>query len=182
MHSGNNMHERRSMMQAIDTQNRPESIMDIIIKFLSSRWPESMLRSSHLVLGQGKRYFGCWTSQSWLSRFSKLAKPTWPTFSNARTDFTIAFLSSSWLKNIYGTSNLGSGWRSYASGKMLRCRDFRPKLELLARTRARTSGSSLNFQPVLEPELPANLIKRVVQVWPFGFWSELFQTREKLEK
>jgi hypothetical protein len=32
-------------------------------------------------------------------------------------DFTIAFLSSKWSKNIYGTSNLGSRWESYASEK-----------------------------------------------------------------
>jgi hypothetical protein len=135
--------------------------MHIIIKFLSSRWPESMLRSSHLMLGQGKRHFGCWISQSQLSWFSKLAKLTWLTFSNLTMDFTIAFLSSSWSKNIYRTSNLGSGWRSYAPGKMLCCRNFQPKLELLAHTRARTSGSSLNFRPTLEPELLANLIKRL---------------------
>jgi hypothetical protein len=43
----------------------------------------------------------------------------------------------------------------------------RLKLELSARTRAGTSG---------KPN------KRAVQVWPFGFRSELFQTREKLGK
>jgi hypothetical protein len=45
--------------------------------------------------------------------------------SKCETDFTIAFLSSRWLKNIYGTSNLESRWRSYARGKMLHCREFR---------------------------------------------------------
>jgi hypothetical protein len=34
------------------------------------------------------------------------------------TDITIVFLSSRWLKNIYGTSNLGSRWESYASEKI----------------------------------------------------------------
>jgi hypothetical protein len=173
---------------SVDTQNCPESIMDIIIKFLSSRWLESMLESSHLVLGQGKRHFECWTSQSRLSRFSKWAKLTWPPFSNAITDFTIVFLSSSWSKNIYGTSNLGSGSRSYAPKKMLRCRDFRSKLELRpapepelpAQAWTSSPHSSQNFRP--EPELLANLIKRSVRIWPFGFRSELFQTRGKLEK
>jgi hypothetical protein len=34
------------------------------------------------------------------------------------TDFIIVFLSSRWSKKIYGTSNLGSGWGSYASEKI----------------------------------------------------------------
>jgi hypothetical protein len=34
------------------------------------------------------------------------------------TDFTIVFLLLRWSKNIYGTSNLGSGWWSYASDKI----------------------------------------------------------------
>ena len=52
-------------------------------------------------------------------------------------DFTIAFLSSRWSKNIYGTSNLESGSRSYAPSKIAplsevpnvgsfdRCQNFR---------------------------------------------------------
>ena len=43
------------------------------------------------------------------------------------TDFTIAFLSSRRSRNIYGMSNSESGWRSYALGKMPRCREFWPK-------------------------------------------------------
>jgi hypothetical protein len=31
-------------------------------------------------------------------------------------------------------------------------------------------------------ELSTDLIKNSVQIWPFGFWSELFQTRGKLRK
>jgi hypothetical protein len=42
-------------------------------------------------------------------------------------DFTIASLSSRRSKNIYGTSNSESGWRSYASRKMLCCRNSRPE-------------------------------------------------------
>jgi hypothetical protein len=34
------------------------------------------------------------------------------------TDFTIVFFLSRWSKNIYGTSNLGSRWGSYASEKI----------------------------------------------------------------
>ena len=33
--------------------------MDLIIMFLSSRRPESILRSSHLTLGQKNLHFGC---------------------------------------------------------------------------------------------------------------------------
>ena len=33
-------------------------------------------------------------------------------------DYIIAFLSSRWSKNIYGASNLESGWRSYATRKI----------------------------------------------------------------
>ena len=47
--------------------------------------------------------------------------------SKCGTDFTIAFLSSRRSRNIYGMSNSESGWRSYALGKMPRCREFRPK-------------------------------------------------------
>jgi hypothetical protein len=104
--------------QGVDTKNCPESIMDNIIMFLSSRWPESILGSSHLAHGRGKWLFGCWTSQSRLSRLPKLVKPTWPTCSNARTYFTIAFLSSSWLKNIYGSLDLESGWINYEFRKI----------------------------------------------------------------
>ena len=46
---------------------------------------------------------------------------------NMKKDFTIAFLSSRWSRNIYGMSNSESGWRSYALEKMPRCREFRPK-------------------------------------------------------
>jgi hypothetical protein len=70
-------------------------------------------------------------------------------------DFVIAFLLLRWSKNIYGMSNSESGWRIYAPGTMLHCRDFWPKLELLTCTRARTSGSSLNFWPALELKLLA---------------------------
>jgi hypothetical protein len=47
---------------------------------------------------------------------------------------------------------------------------------------AGTSGPhpSQNFR--LKLELLANLIKRVVRVWPFGFRSELFQTHGKFRK
>ena len=48
-------------------------------------------------------------------------------FSKYEMDFIIAFLSSRRSKNIYGTSNSKSGWRSYALEKMSRCREFRPK-------------------------------------------------------
>jgi hypothetical protein len=55
----------------------------------------------------------------------------------------IAFLSLRWSKNIYGTSNSKSGWRSYAPGKMLRCRDFwRPGLL----TRVGTSDPCRDFR------------------------------------
>jgi hypothetical protein len=65
--------ELASPHHAVDTQNCPEGIIDIIIMFLSSRWPESILGSSHLALGRRKWHFGCWTSQSRLSRLPKLA-------------------------------------------------------------------------------------------------------------
>ena len=50
--------------------------------------------------------------------------------SKCETDFTIAFLSSRRSRNIYGMSNSESGWRSYALGKMPRCREFQPRLGL----------------------------------------------------
>jgi hypothetical protein len=59
------------------------------------------------------------------------------------TDFTIAFLSSRRSKNIYGTSNSESGWRSYAPEKMLYCRDFRPKSGLPT---AGTANPSRDFR------------------------------------
>jgi hypothetical protein len=77
------------------------------------------------------------------------------------TDFIIAFLSMRWSNNIYGTSNLGSGWESYAFEKMFHRRDFRLKLELPAHTRAGTFGSNLNFRPASKPELPT-------QAWTSG--------------
>jgi hypothetical protein len=40
------------------------------------------------------------------------------------------------------------------------------------------SSTSREFRP--EPELPANLIKRPIWIWPSGFRSELFQTHGKL--
>jgi len=62
-----------------------------------------------------KVLFGaCWQQKN--VHFVKLSK--------CETVFTIAFLSSRRSKNIYGTSNSKSGWRSYAVGKMSRCREF----------------------------------------------------------
>ena len=83
------------------------------------------------------------------------------------TDYIIAFLSSRWSKNIYGTSNLESGSRSYAPSKIAplsevpnvgsfdRCQNFReawknmlgylglsPRREFRQRSEVLTLGSS----------------------------------------
>jgi hypothetical protein len=74
------------------------------------------------------------------------------------TDLTIAFLSLRWSKNIYGTSNLGSGWGSYASEKIsiwaTGTSGLRPELPVAGGgrrsfTRKWTTGTS-----GLRPELP----------------------------
>ena len=116
--------------------------------------------------------------------------------SKCEMDFTIAFLSSRRSKNIYGTSNSKSGWRSYALGKMPCCREFRPKSRLPGSLKksARVSGviptsgvptkvGSSDCQECWPKSgLPTYLTENPVRIWPFGFWSELFQTREKLGK
>jgi hypothetical protein len=76
---------------SIDIQNCPESIMDFHHHVFSSRRSKNVLGSSHLVLGWRKWLFGCWTSQSRL----RSAKLTWQSFSKARIDYTIVFLSLS---------------------------------------------------------------------------------------
>ena len=108
--------------------------------------------------------------------------------SKCETDFTIAFLSSSWSKNISRTSNSESGWRSYAPRKMLRFRQFQLKSEVP--TVVGTSGkpektysgaqccpyirSSNKCQKFWLSELLTDLIKSPVRIWPFGFRSDLF--------
>ena len=67
----------------VDNQKWTKFIMDSIIMFLSSRWSENIFGSYHLESGR---------------RNNELAQPARPvsaSYSNARLDCTIAFLSSS---------------------------------------------------------------------------------------
>ena len=130
--------------------------------------------------------------------------------SKYETDFTIAFLSSRRSKIIYGMSNSKSEWRSYALRKMPRCREFRPKSGLptvgssdvcqdfrqawrnllgclgLSLRREFQQKSEVPTQVRTSDVLPTGLLtymtKNPIRIWPFGFRSELFQTRVKLTK
>ena len=73
----------------VDTQNCLECIIGITFMFLSSRRPENILDHRIWRMGEENDFLGAEPAKV------ESAKPTWPTFSNVRLDFTIAFLLSS---------------------------------------------------------------------------------------
>ena len=81
--------------------------------FQSSRWSENIFGSSYLEPERRNGVSRVLTLQELAKLVSKPARPVWASSSNARFDCTIAFLSSSWLKNIYGSPRLESGWINY---------------------------------------------------------------------
>jgi len=62
----------------VDNQNCPKCIMDSTIMFLSSRWPESILGSSHLEPERRKQLFGADPVRIGLSQLSQMQEWTTP--------------------------------------------------------------------------------------------------------